>query len=82
MERKDGRDITIFTYNEKSRMEIMHTLHKMNDGQTSLLFQNNNLRIFCVQRMRRKRKVRLSKIGVRIFVRKVSDLIRWTSLME
>lgn len=49
MERKDGRDITIFTYNEKSRMEIMHTLHKMNDGQTSLLFQNNNLRIFCTE---------------------------------
>lgn len=49
MERKDGRDITIFTYNEKSRMEIMHTLHKMNEGQTSLLFQNNNLRIFCTE---------------------------------
>ena len=30
-------------------MEIMHTLHKMNDGQTSLLFQNNNLRIFCTE---------------------------------
>lgn len=49
MERKDGRNITIFTYNEKSRMEIMHTLHKMNEGQTSLLFQNNNLRIFCTE---------------------------------
>lgn len=49
MERKDGRSITIFTYNEKSRMEIMHTLHKMNEGQTSLLFQNNNLRIFCTE---------------------------------
>lgn len=81
MERKDGRDITIFTYNEKSRMEIMHTLHKMNDGQTSLLFQTTTC-VFSVQRMRRKRKVRLSKVGVRIFVRKVLDLIRWTSLME
>ena len=54
IERKDGRDITIFTYNEKSRMEIMHTLHKMNDGQTSLLFQNNNLRIFCTEDEKKK----------------------------
>lgn len=49
MERHERRDITIFTYNDSSRMEIMHTLHKMNDGQTSLLFQNNNLNIFCTQ---------------------------------
>ena len=49
MERHERRDITIFTYNDSSRMEIMHTLHKMNDGQTSLLFQNNNLRIFCTE---------------------------------
>lgn len=49
MIREDGRGITIFTYNEKSRMEIMHTLHKMNEGQTSLLFQNNKLRIFCTE---------------------------------
>lgn len=25
----------------------MRTLHKMNDGKTSLLFQNNILNIFC-----------------------------------
>ena len=49
MERHERRDITIFTYNDSSRREIMHTLHKMNDGQTSLLFQNNNLRIFCTE---------------------------------
>lgn len=28
-------------------MNIMRTLHKMNDGKTSLLFQNNILNIFC-----------------------------------
>ena len=39
--------ITIFTYNEASRMEIMRTLHKMNNGRTSMLFQNNELNIFC-----------------------------------
>lgn len=49
MTREEKRDITIFTYNDKSRMEIMHTLHKMNDGRTSLLFQNNNLHIFCTK---------------------------------
>lgn len=47
MEPKEKRTITIFTYNESSRMEIMRTLHKMNDGKTSLLFQNNDLNIFC-----------------------------------
>ena len=39
--------ITIFTYNEASRMEIMRTLHKMNNCLTSMLFQNNELNIFC-----------------------------------
>ena len=39
--------ITILTYNETSRMEIMRTLHKMNNGRTSMLFQNNELNIFC-----------------------------------
>ena len=39
--------ITIFTYNETSRMEIMRTLHKMSNGRTSMLFQNNELNIFC-----------------------------------
>lgn len=39
--------ITIFTYDETSRMEIMRTLHKMNYGRTSMLFQNNKLNIFC-----------------------------------
>ena len=47
MEPKEKRTITIFTYNENSRMEIMRTLHKMNDGKTSLLFQNNEINIFC-----------------------------------
>lgn len=43
----EKRTITIFTYNEASRMEIMRTLHKMNHGRTSMLFQNNQLNIFC-----------------------------------
>lgn len=43
----EQRMITIFTYDEASRMEIMHTLHKMNNGRTSMLFQNNKLNIFC-----------------------------------
>ena len=47
LEIKEKRTITIFTYNENSRMEIMRTLHKMNGGKTSLLFQNNDLNIFC-----------------------------------
>lgn len=28
-------------------MNIMRTLHKVNDGKTFLLFQNNILNIFC-----------------------------------
>lgn len=47
LEPGEKRTITIFTYNETSRMEIMRTLHKMNHGRTSMLFQNNQLNIFC-----------------------------------
>lgn len=47
LEPYEKRTITIFTYNETSRMEIMRTLHKMNHGRTSMLFQNNQLNIFC-----------------------------------
>ena len=38
---EERRTITIFTKDENGRMAIMRTLHKMNDGKTSLLFQNN-----------------------------------------
>lgn len=44
---EEKRTITIFTKDENGRMNIMRTLHKMNDGKTSLLFQNNILNIFC-----------------------------------
>lgn len=44
---EEKRTITIFTKDENGRMAIMRTLHKMNDGKTSLLFQNNILNIFC-----------------------------------
>lgn len=43
----ERRTITIFTKDENGRMNIMRTLHKMNDGKTSLLYQNNILNIFC-----------------------------------
>lgn len=44
---EEKRTLTIFTKDENGRMNIMRTLHKMNDGKTSLLFQNNILNIFC-----------------------------------
>lgn len=47
LEPSEKRTITIFTYSKTSRMEIMRTLHKMNHGRTSMLFQNNQLNIFC-----------------------------------
>lgn len=47
LDKSEQRMITIFTYDEASRMEIMRTLHKMNYGRTSMLFQNNKLNIFC-----------------------------------
>lgn len=47
LDKNEQRMITIFTYDEASRMEIMRTLHKMNYGRTSMLFQNNKLNIFC-----------------------------------
>lgn len=46
---KEKKTITIFTYDYSSRLEIMRMLHEMNDGKTSLLFQQNDLNIFCVK---------------------------------
>lgn len=45
---KDRKKITIFTYNENSRMEILRQLRNMNnDGSLTLLFANNDLQIIC-----------------------------------
>lgn len=48
LKKEDKRTITIFTKNSSSRIEILRTIHRMNDGNTSQLFQNNQVNIFCV----------------------------------
>lgn len=49
LERKDGKDITIITYNEASRISILEQLRKMNDKKTDQLFLLNRLRFICTE---------------------------------
>jgi hypothetical protein len=45
MERKDAKKITIFTYDDESRMSILKQLRKMNDNKTNLLYHQNDFKI-------------------------------------
>lgn len=47
MTRKDGKRITIFTYDNKSAIEILKQLRRMNEKKTNLLFNLNNMQIIC-----------------------------------
>lgn len=42
-----SKDITIFTFNNDSRVEILRQLRKMNGGSLEYLFSNNCFRIIC-----------------------------------
>ena len=45
LERKDAKKITIFTYDDESRMSILKQLRKMNDNKTNLLYHHNDFKI-------------------------------------
>lgn len=45
MKRKDGKRITIFTYNDSSRIEILEQLRQMNNKKTDLLFNLNQMEV-------------------------------------
>lgn len=47
LKEEEGKKITIFTYNNDSRMDILRQLRAMNGGSLSNLFSNNDLRIIC-----------------------------------
>lgn len=47
LERKDGKDITIITYNEASRISILEQLRRMNNKRTDQLFLLNRLQFIC-----------------------------------
>lgn len=49
MTRKEGKRITIFTFNEDSRIEILEQLRRMNDKKTDLLFNQNQMQIICTK---------------------------------
>ena len=49
MTRKDGKRITIFTFDEKSRIEILEQLRQMNDKKTDLLFNQNKMQLICTK---------------------------------
>lgn len=49
MLRKDGKRITIFTYDDTSAIEILKQLRQMNEKKTNLLFNLNNMQIICTK---------------------------------
>lgn len=50
-ETSQGREVKlcIVTYNEKSKIEILDQLRKMNDNRTNILFDQNKVTIICTQ---------------------------------
>lgn len=49
MTREKGKRITIFTYDDKSRIEILKQLRQMNEKRTNLLFNLNTMQIICTK---------------------------------
>lgn len=49
MKRSDGKRITIFTYDDPSRIEILDQLRQMNDKKTDLLFNLNQMQFICTK---------------------------------
>ncbi|CDA83584.1 putative uncharacterized protein [Bacteroides sp. CAG:754] len=49
IKKEDYKKITIFTYDNKSRLEILAQLRNMNEKKTNLLFSLNQLNIFCTK---------------------------------
>lgn len=47
MERKDSKRITLFTYDDSSRIEILEQLRQMNNKNTDLLFNMNQMEVIC-----------------------------------
>lgn len=47
--REKGKKITIFTYDEDSRISILEQLRNMNDRKTSLLFSLNDFQVICTK---------------------------------
>ena len=45
MQRADGKNITIFTYDAASRISILKQLREMNDKRTDLLYLQNGFEI-------------------------------------
>lgn len=47
MKRNDSKRITIFTYDDSSRIEILEQLRQMNHKNTDLLFNQNQMQVIC-----------------------------------
>ena len=46
MQRKDGKNITIFTFDYAARISILKQLRNLNDKRTDLLYNQNELNVF------------------------------------
>ncbi len=60
MVEKNKKKITIFTYDEKSRMEILRQLRGMNDKSLRYLYSNNDFQIICTDGTNSKDEERLN----------------------
>ena len=49
MPREKGKKITIFTYDDSSRISILEQLRNMNERKTSLLFSLNDFQVICTK---------------------------------
>lgn len=49
MPREKGKKITIFTYDDCSRINILEQLRNINERKTSLLFSLNDFQIICIK---------------------------------
>lgn len=49
LERYKGKKITIITYDENSRINILEQLREMNNQRTNLLFSQNNFQLICTK---------------------------------
>ena len=57
LKEENSKKITIFTYDDKSRVELLTQLRAMNEKRTDLLFNLNKLQILCTGENRDKDKI-------------------------
>lgn len=58
---QERKKVTIFTYDDNSRFDILRQLREMNDKQMQLMFNNSDFQILCTTECRFRDKARFEK---------------------